>query len=440
MLVEFGNQLLTDASAKYGFDLDDALNHFQLNTVKLNKKTTTKSANKTKTPKRVTPKIPLPYCGVVVDGWCGGLKMNNRLMTQCTNLPISEAGFCKTCQKQADKNEHGMPNCGTLDARQATPMMEYREPTKNQLCLPYGNIMQKLNITREQAEHEAAKFGLTIPEEQFTVKENTRSRTSSKKKVELTAEELLELETKKADAKVAKELKKAAKKLEREQKAAEKEQEKAAKAQARAEAKAAKTAEMRQKMLNGFKKKFEAQIAGSWDEDTHSVMDKVQLQCAFIVIKEQANVIKAAEKKIAQKAAQKAKKEAKAAQNAANAATDLVEGEQTLADLVAATPQVVNSKTTKPKSKKKVNAAAKAKKAKKAKKEAARLAKIAAEKAAAELAAKTEDTDGEFEETQLTEVEIDGVTYLVDDDKTIYDSETYEEIGELVDGEVVLKD
>ncbi len=48
--------------------------------------------------------------------------------------------------------------------------------------IQYGNVMEKLYITREEAEREAAKWGQIIPEEYFKViKKKTRTQEKSRK-------------------------------------------------------------------------------------------------------------------------------------------------------------------------------------------------------------------------------------------------------------------
>ena len=58
----------------------------------------------------------------------------------------------------------------------ACPILEYRDPKAHKQTLPFANVMTKLNITREAAEAEALKFGLTIPEEHFVERASRRGR------------------------------------------------------------------------------------------------------------------------------------------------------------------------------------------------------------------------------------------------------------------------
>jgi hypothetical protein len=58
----------------------------------------------------------------------------------------------------------------------ACDLLEYRDPKAHKQTLPFANVMSKLNITREAAEAEALKFGLTIPEEHFVERASRRGR------------------------------------------------------------------------------------------------------------------------------------------------------------------------------------------------------------------------------------------------------------------------
>ncbi len=284
MLMEFGRTLLTEAASKYGFDSEEAITHFQLNNVSVKRKTA-----EPKKAKRLVPAFPLPFTGVKVEGWCSGLKAARGLMSQCTNKPTKNGEFCKTCQKQAEKNDHGMPNCGTIDVRLVVPALEYREPKKNKLCLPYANVMEMLNITRQQAEGEAVKFGLTIPEEQFVKREKApRSRSStasstSSNKSKLSPEEIQERKSMKALAVAAKKEATLKKKFE--------------------------------KRISVQRKKFEKLKVGSWN-DEFAKLEDFDIEIEYLRVKNSVKEAKKAAKK-------EAKKEAK--KKAAKVAKEIVE-------------------------------------------------------------------------------------------------------------------
>ena len=60
----------------------------------------------------------------------------------------------------------GIPPCGTVEQRLAAPPLEYRDPKGKKASL-YTAYMKKNNLSPEMVMEEAAKFGLTVPEEQL---------------------------------------------------------------------------------------------------------------------------------------------------------------------------------------------------------------------------------------------------------------------------------
>jgi len=73
-----------------------------------------------------------------------------------------------------NKNSNRNPTYGYIDERIELGTT-FTDP-KGKSPVQYGNIMEKLKITREEAEKEAEKQGLIIPEEQFEVKKARRGR------------------------------------------------------------------------------------------------------------------------------------------------------------------------------------------------------------------------------------------------------------------------
>ena len=182
---DFSIAVIHALAEKYGFDAKEAMTICQISEVKVKK-----SANRVKgegkvrstkakaepKPKREVPAFPLPFCGQAVEDWCLGLRLNHGLHSQCTMERLAGGDYCKTCQKQCDKNASGKPTYGCVADRMACELLEYRDPKAHKQTLPFANVMSKLNITRETAEAEALKFGLTIPEEHFVERASRRGR------------------------------------------------------------------------------------------------------------------------------------------------------------------------------------------------------------------------------------------------------------------------
>jgi hypothetical protein len=177
-IVCFTTRTVEFLASEYGFDAQEAIQRLGLDSVTVSRPMKKKAAAKApKVPKvkRMVPSFPLPFCGAVKDDWCCGLRLNHGLYSQCTMAKDKEGEFCKTCVKQADKNENNKPTYGVIQDRMAVGAMEFRD-SKGKQVVSYGNVMKKLKIDKETAIAEAAKFGFVIAEEQFEERKTTRGR------------------------------------------------------------------------------------------------------------------------------------------------------------------------------------------------------------------------------------------------------------------------
>lgn len=167
---------IRQCATEYQFDADEAISKFGMVEVSDGK---SKKAKKQAKKQVLKPSVTLPFCGCALDGVCHGIKLNRGLYTQCMNLPAGEGGFCTTCARQAAQND-GKPTYGTIEERIAEGD-SWRDP-KGKAPTNYGNVMLKLNISKDEAIEEAAKFGWTIPEEQFEVVKAKKGRPAKAKK------------------------------------------------------------------------------------------------------------------------------------------------------------------------------------------------------------------------------------------------------------------
>jgi len=96
------------------------------------------------------------------------LKQNHGLLTQCHKKQSDSGDYCQGCQKQADKNASGKPNSGSIEDRMAAfnSGKEYRDP-KGKAPVAYAKVMQKLKLTEEQVQSEAAKQNIELPADLF---------------------------------------------------------------------------------------------------------------------------------------------------------------------------------------------------------------------------------------------------------------------------------
>ena len=290
------------------------------------------------------PSVVLPFCGVIVNDWCAGVKFNHGLHTQCTQGRCKGDRYCKTCRKHADNSATGKPPYGDIEDR-ANYGVDYRDP-KGKLTVPYANVAEKMGISIEAAHTAAANMGWEIPAEQLvkrvakrgrpaksaavsdTDSEDGESKTSTKKKrgrptkpkAKATTQEdqiamlVAEAYAETASTTVVKKAKKAKKpKMTAEEKAAAKLAKKEAADKLKAEKKAAKEA-----------------------EKAAAKLQKEQDKAAAKLAKQEAAAKLKAEKKAAKEAEKAAKKEAAAKLKADKLTAKKLEKEQKAAAKQAA--------------------------------------------------------------------------------------------------------
>jgi chemotaxis protein histidine kinase CheA len=141
------------------------------------KRESAKSRGETKSSKaKITakPSVVLPFCGVIVNDWCAGVKFNHGLHTQCTQGRCKGDRYCKTCRKHADNSATGKPPYGDIEDR-AKYGVDYRDP-KGKQTIPYANIVEKMGISLEAAHAAATTLSWTIPAEQLVKRVAKRGR------------------------------------------------------------------------------------------------------------------------------------------------------------------------------------------------------------------------------------------------------------------------
>ena len=173
MLQAYGEQLVEFLANKYGFDAAEAKE--ALASVVVDKPKAANKTNKTKKPKADKPTVPLPFCGQVKHDWCQAIVSNNKLFSQCTSAKKEGCDYCSSCMTKATKN-NGVPPYGVIQDRLNG---DYKDKDGN-APVKYGNVLKAKKIDPEEAKAEAAKFGLTIPEEEFEVIVKKKGRKSKK--------------------------------------------------------------------------------------------------------------------------------------------------------------------------------------------------------------------------------------------------------------------
>ena len=174
---ELATRVVTECGSRYNFDSEEAIRLLGLNYIKLERKSTGKSVDKSAPKAKVLvakPAFPLPYNGEFNDIYCYALRQNNGLYTQCQIARKGDKHFCKSCQALADKNE-GMPEYGVIQSRQAVGILEYVDP-KGRKPVAYTKVMKKYKLNSEQVLEEAGKFNIIIDSNHFIVPEEDAKR------------------------------------------------------------------------------------------------------------------------------------------------------------------------------------------------------------------------------------------------------------------------
>ena len=107
----------------------------------------------------------LPWTNDIKSNICCGLKYNNGLFTQC-DKSLHTTKYCKTCNKQAEKNETGKPDAGDVEDRLKVGVLDYID-AKGRKAVPFTDYMKNNNISKEVLLRVANNYNIKIPEEQF---------------------------------------------------------------------------------------------------------------------------------------------------------------------------------------------------------------------------------------------------------------------------------
>jgi hypothetical protein len=127
--------------------------------------------------------IAIPYVGEK-EKWCGGMKICGGLYNQCRKEREGKKRYCKECSEEASKNE-GVPYEGDIKERKKWKKNKDREGKK---LLSYMTYLEERNLTREDAETEAMRHGIVIPEEYFEKKTRGRPKKEEPVRVQIKVE------------------------------------------------------------------------------------------------------------------------------------------------------------------------------------------------------------------------------------------------------------
>jgi hypothetical protein len=168
-------------ASKYNFDSEEAYRM-----ICSNEGLELKSSNKRNVNKKrevVKSAFPLPYNGELNSECCLGIRQNSGLYTQCPSLRPENAAYCSSCDKQAAKNEHGLPDYGNIQTRLSKYINdeEFVDPSGKK-PVAYTKVMKKLKLTEEQVREEAAKHNMTLDPRHFIEVEKKSGRPAKEPK------------------------------------------------------------------------------------------------------------------------------------------------------------------------------------------------------------------------------------------------------------------
>ena len=177
-------------SSKYNFDSEEGYRMI-CECEGLEVKSNKRSVNKKEKREVVKSAFPLPYNGELNSACCFGIRQNSGLYTQCPSARPEDAAYCGSCNKQATKNEHGLPDYGSIQTRSSKYLKdeEFVDPSGKK-PVAYTKIMKKLKITEEQVREEAAKHNMTLDPRHFVEVEKKSGRPAKEPKEALAEQKL----------------------------------------------------------------------------------------------------------------------------------------------------------------------------------------------------------------------------------------------------------
>jgi hypothetical protein len=169
-------------SSKYNFDADEGYRMI-CECEGLEVKSNKRSVNKKEKREVVKSAFPLPYNGELNSACCFGIRQNSGLYTQCPSARPEDAAYCGSCNKQATKNEHGLPDYGSIQTRSSKYLKdeEFVDPSGKK-PVAYTKVMKKLKLTEEQVREEAAKHNMTLDPRHFVEVEKKSGRPAKEPK------------------------------------------------------------------------------------------------------------------------------------------------------------------------------------------------------------------------------------------------------------------
>ncbi len=157
-------------ASKYNFDAEEGMRMIweSEGLISSSRSRNKKVSNKKEKRSVVKSAFPLPYNGEVNGECCMGIRQNSGLYTQCPSIRPEGSAYCGACNKQATKNEHGLPDYGSIQTRSSKYFKdeEFVDPSGKK-PVAYTKVMKKLKLTEEQVREEAAKHNMVLDPRHF---------------------------------------------------------------------------------------------------------------------------------------------------------------------------------------------------------------------------------------------------------------------------------
>lgn len=176
-IMKMMNNAIVALAAKYNFDAEEGIRMICECSGLEVKSSSKRSVSKKISEKTVKSAFPLPYNGELKSECCFGIRQNSGLYTQCPSIRPENGAYCGSCDKQAAKNEHGLPDYGNIQTRSSKYLKdeEFVDPSGKK-PVAYTKVMKKLKLTEEQVREEAAKHNMTLDPRHFVEVEKKSGR------------------------------------------------------------------------------------------------------------------------------------------------------------------------------------------------------------------------------------------------------------------------
>jgi hypothetical protein len=182
-------ELIKEMSFEYKFNANDAIQKYikkNKNNILTDERMDINSdmdvvvKNVPSTDIKQTQNILMPFTGKVNEESCQAIRRNYDLFSQCSNKKSKGKEYCKTCQKNAEKNKTDKPPTGDIKDRLQVGLMDYMDPKTGKKVISYVQYLKRQKIPKEDALNEAKRLGIDIPDILMTEPNRKRGRVSKK--------------------------------------------------------------------------------------------------------------------------------------------------------------------------------------------------------------------------------------------------------------------